>query len=66
MPQKRFLAVVSVLLVFVVASFAQPKKTAAKGSGGPDKAYLQKIWMGGLSRAIDARTVLRARTAHFL
>ncbi len=46
MPQKRFPAVVSVILVFVVASFDQPKKNAAKGSGGPNKAYLQKIWDG--------------------
>jgi len=46
MPQKRFLTVVTVLLMFVVASFAQPKKSAAKSSGGPDKAYLQKIWDG--------------------
>src|ERR1700751_1352879 len=46
MPQKRFLTVVTVLLMFVVASVAQPKKSAAKSSGGPDKAYLQKIWDG--------------------
>jgi len=43
---KRFLTVVTVLLMFVVASFAQPKKSAAKSSGGPVKAYLQKIWDG--------------------
>jgi ketosteroid isomerase-like protein len=44
--QKRLLTIVCVLL-FAIAGFAADKKAPAKKStGGPDKAYLQKIWDG--------------------
>jgi len=46
MLRKHFVALVSGLLVFTALSAAQPKKSAAKSSGGPDKALLQKIWDG--------------------
>jgi ketosteroid isomerase-like protein len=45
MRQRSFLAVFFVLTL-AASSFAQPKKAAAKTSGGPDKALLQKIWDG--------------------
>jgi len=43
---KSWLKIVSFLLLFTVWGVAQPKKSAAKTSGGPDKALLQKIWDG--------------------
>jgi ketosteroid isomerase-like protein len=46
MLRKHLVALVSGLLVFTALSAAQPKKSAAKSSGGPDKALLQKIWDG--------------------
>ena len=46
MLRKHLVALVSGLLVFTALSAAQPKKSAAKSSGGPDKELLQKIWDG--------------------
>lgn len=46
MRQRPLVTVFSVLLMFAAVSIAQPKKSAAKSSGGPDKALLQKIWDG--------------------
>jgi len=43
---KIFPAVLFVVLSLTASSLAQPKKAAAKTSGGPDKTYLQKIWDG--------------------
>jgi ketosteroid isomerase-like protein len=43
---KPLLTLFTVLLMFTAGSVAQPKKSAAKTSGGPDKALLQKIWDG--------------------
>ena len=55
--QKRLLTVISCLLIFSLAAFAADKKPAAKSSGGPDKAYAQKIWDGwaGLDGAKQAQ-----------
>ena len=44
--QKRLLTIVTCLLILATASFAADKKPAKKSAGGPDKAYLQKIWDG--------------------
>jgi ketosteroid isomerase-like protein len=45
--QKRLLTIVTCVLMLATATFAADKKPAAKKSaGGPDKAYLQKIWDG--------------------
>jgi ketosteroid isomerase-like protein len=46
MRQKPTLVALSVLAMLMSVCSAQPKKSAAKSSGGPDKAYLQKIWDG--------------------
>ncbi len=45
--QKRLSTIVTCVLMLAIASFAADKKPAAKKTtGGPDKAYLQKIWDG--------------------
>ena len=45
--QKRLSTIVTCVLMLTIASFAADKKPAAKKTtGGPDKAYLQKIWDG--------------------
>ena len=45
--QKRLSTIVTCVLMLAIASFAADKKPAAKkSSGGPDKAYVQKIWDG--------------------
>lgn len=45
--QKRLSTIVTCVLMLAMASFAADKKPAAKKTaGGPDKAYLQKIWDG--------------------
>ena len=45
--QKRLSTIVTCVLMLTIASFAADKKPAAKKTtGGPDIAYLQKIWDG--------------------
>jgi len=46
MLRKHLVPLVSILLVITAVGAAQPRKPAAKSSGGPDKALLQKIWDG--------------------
>jgi ketosteroid isomerase-like protein len=46
MLRKHLVQLVSILLVITAGGAAQPRKPAAKSSGGPDKALLQKIWDG--------------------
>jgi ketosteroid isomerase-like protein len=43
--QKRFVTILACLISLSLYSLAVPK-SAAKGSGAPDKDYMQKIWDG--------------------
>jgi len=64
MRQKPYLAVLSVLLAITASSFAQSKKAAAVPSGGPDKAYLQKIWDGWAALDPSQQTQYYAQGPH--
>jgi len=59
MPQKRFPAVVSVVLVFVVASFAQPKKPRPRGRVVLTRPICKRFgtgWLVSIHRPKDSTT----------
>jgi len=64
MRQRAYWAVLSILLTIAALSFAQSKKAAAKPSGGPDKAYLQKIWDGWAALDPSKQTQYYAQGPH--